>query len=487
MDITIIFPHQLFAKPQAAAKSRAVFIVEDVLFFSHYPFHKQKIVLHRASLQAYKHYLEKKGYEVSYISASEKQDLSSLFTKWKKSGVSSIHYTDTVDYLLERRLNRFASREDITLKKYDTTGFLTTPVQIDELFAKEKRYLMANFYIKQRKRLDILVEDGEPIGGKWSFDTENRMKLPKGLKLPLPLALAENKWVTEAKHYVDLNFRHHPGELDSFNYPVTFGEAEKVLEDFLLHRMKDFGTYEDAIIKEDSVLFHSIITPALNIGLLTPQQIIDKTLELHRSEKFPLNSLEGFVRQVIGWREFMRAMYIREGVYMRKQNHWRFERKIPSSFYNGTTGIEPIDNVIRKVLRTGYCHHIERLMVLGNFMQLCEFHPDAVYRWFMELFIDSYDWVMVPNVYAMSQYAAGGLMTTKPYVSGSNYILKMSNYGKGDWCAVWDALYWRYIHLHQNEFARNPRMSMITNLVNKMDQKKLAVHLKTAELFLSKI
>lgn len=230
-----------------------------------------------------------------------------------------------------------------------------------------------------------------------------------------------------------------------------------------------------------------MLTPALNIGLLTPQQIIDKTFDFHKQLNYPLNSLEGFIRQIIGWREFMRGIYLREGVKQRTTNTWGLTRKIPNSFYNGTTGIEPIDQTIKKILETGYAHHIERLMVLGNFMHLCEFDPDEVYRWFMELFIDAYDWVMVPNIYGMSQYADGGLMTTKPYVSGSNYILKMSDYTKGPWCEVWDGLYWRYIDQHKELFAKNPRMSMIVNLVKKMEVQKLKTHRNNAENFLNSL
>lgn len=181
----------------------------------------------------------------------------------------------------------------------------------------------------------------------------------------------------------------------------------------------------------------------------------------------------------------MRGVYDQEGVFERTANLQNFSRRIPDSFWHGDTGIEPIDVTIRKVLKTGYCHHIERLMVLGNFMQLCEFDPNHVYHWFMELFIDAYDWVMVPNVYGMSQYADGGLITTKPYVSGSNYILKMSNYKKGPWCEIWDALYWRYIFKNQDAFRQNQRMNMIVSLLAKMEKAKLRKHLSVAEHFLA--
>ena len=198
-----------------------------------------------------------------------------------------------------------------------------------------------------------------------------------------------------------------------------------------------------------------------------------------------MNALEGFIRQLIGWREFMRATYVDHGVEMRTTNHWGHHRPMPACFYDGTTGIDPIDDVIGRVLQTGYCHHIERLMVLGGFMFLCEFDPDDIYRWFMEMFVDSYDWVMVPNVYAMSQHADGGLTTTKPYFSGSSYIRKMSNHPAGDWARIRDGLYWRRIGNHVDELAKNPRWAMLCARARKMDPVKMEAHLEVAEDYLA--
>lgn len=234
------------------------------------------------------------------------------------------------------------------------------------------------------------------------------------------------------------------GNAESFRYPITTEQAVAGLEDFLDHRFSQFGEYEDAIDCDEPFLFHSVLTPALNIGLLSPQQIVDAALK--RADDVPLNSLEGFIRQIVGSREYMRGVYRIHGRKQRSGNFWQHAQPMPRSFYDGTTGIEPVDTVIHRVLKYAYCHHIERLMILGNFMLLCEIHPHAIYQWFMEFFIDAYDWVMVPNVYGMSQHADGGLITTKPYISGSGYILKMSRFPKGNWCKIWDALYWRFIH-----------------------------------------
>jgi deoxyribodipyrimidine photolyase-related protein len=223
----------------------------------------------------------------------------------------------------------------------------------------------------------------------------------------------------------------------------------------------------------------------LNVGLIRSQEVIEATLKFAEQKNTRINSVEGFIRQIIGWREFIRGMYEVKGVEQRTKNFWGFNRKIPAAFYDGTTGIEPVDQTIQSVLRMGYCHHIERLMILGNFMLLCEFDPDEVYRWFMELFIDAFDWVMVPNVYGMSQFADGGLMATKPYISGSNYIRKMSNYNNGAWQETWDGLFWRFLHVHRDFFSSNPRLGLLLGTLDRMDASKLDKHLSTAEEFLS--
>jgi deoxyribodipyrimidine photolyase-related protein len=227
-----------------------------------------------------------------------------------------------------------------------------------------------------------------------------------------------------------------------------------------------------------------VLTPMLNIGLLTPQQIVD--VVLRKCEEVSLNSLEGFLRQVIGWREFVRLVYLAAGSRQRTQNFWGLSRKVPNSFYDGTTGIVPFDQSIQRVLKHAYCHHIERLMVLGTFMLLCDIAPNAVYQWFMEMFIDAYDWVMVPNVYGMSQHADGGLMTTKPYISGSNYICKMSDYRKGPWAEIWDSLYWRFIDRERGFFSENPRMRVMVGQLDRMG-KKLNHHRAVSERFLEMI
>ncbi len=483
MKTFLIFPHQLFEHMDC---ERAV-LVEDELFFSQYPFHKQKIVLHRASMKYYQHFLLAQGIEVHYLENQPYGKLEGVFNWLTSKKISQVHVFEPNDYLLERRLKRYSQKYGIELVVEPSAGFLSSAQEVLDMLGKKKSYLMGSFYILQRKRLGVLLtQTGEPQGGKWSFDTENRKKAPKNLSPP-PMPDFDNQFVQEAIQYTEKRFPHHLGEVRVFPYPTTHEQARSQLQFFIDKKLALFGDYEDAMLKDEPLLYHSVLTPPLNTGLLTPGQVLSAALQANDASPLPLNSLEGFVRQVIGWREFMRAVYLKEGTHQRLSNFWQHSRKMPSAFYSGQTGIAPIDHCIHKLLKTGYLHHIERLMVLGAFMNLCEIEPDEVYRWFMELFVDAYDWVMVPNVYGMSQYADGGLITTKPYICGSNYILKMSDYPAGEWCEIWDALYWRFVYKHLEVFAKNPRMSMMAVSVKRMPPEKLEKHLHTAEAYLERL
>ena len=348
---------------------------------------------------------------------------------------------------------------------------------------------MKTFYAGQRKRMNLLLEpDGSPLGGKWSFDADNRKKLPKNHPVPEPYSPDLHDEVIAAKQWVARRFPDALGSRENFTYPTSREEALEAMDLFFKERFELFGAYEDAISTKVRVMFHSVLTPPLNLGLITPEEVVEAALDAaEKNPAIPLNSLEGFIRQIIGWREFMRIIYLRHGVMERKENFWNFTREMPRAFYDGTTGIAPIDHAIHALLEDGYTHHIERLMILGNFMLLCRIHPDAVYRWFMELYIDAYDWVMVPNVYGMSQFADGGVFSTKPYISGSNYLRKMSDFPKGDWCEIWDGLYWTFIEDHREFFAKQYRLSMMVRLLDKMPDEKREQHRKAASNFMKSL
>ena len=495
----LVFPNQLFQDhPGLENDPRRVVLIEDSLFFGDaiYPakFHQQKLWLHRASMKRYESMLKDNGVKTAYLdhdpsSGSLLRHLESLFQK-KTLKPKRFETLEPVDFMLRKRLVRACDQLGVKIEFLPNPGFLNTSEQNREYRDGKKRWFMADFYKSQRRRLNVLVDDeGNPEGGQWSFDEDNRKKVPKAKLDSIPkLKFSSCDDIDEeAKSHIEKSYPDNPGDVDSLIYPTSHKGAAKWLQSFLKQRFTEFGIYEDAIVAGESWLWHSVLTPMLNIGLLTPKQIVDATLKHTRKNEVPLNSLEGFLRQIIGWREFIRAAYEDHGVEMRTSNHWNHHRDIPDSFYSGTTGILPIDDTISRINSTGYCHHIERLMVLGGFMFLCEFEPKQIYRWFMELFVDSYDWVMVPNVYAMSQHADNGLITTKPYFSGSSYVRKMSHYKKADWCDVWDGLYWRWIWNHVDDLGKNPRWAMMCSMARKMDEEKRQLHLDNAENYLASL
>tara|TARA_Y100000817_G_scaffold294303_1_gene268084 strand:+ start:322 stop:1797 length:1476 start_codon:yes stop_codon:yes gene_type:complete len=473
MEYTLIYPNQLFLNHPGISRNRRSILIEDPLFFgdNKYPvnYHKQKLVLHHMSMRRYLSTKLQDGYEIELVNYSDLKIKN--HTEWiiKRFDIKTIHIVEVNDFELRKRIEMASKNLNVSIRWYENPGFLLTQSDVISDFRGKKRHFMANFYKKQRKRFDILMDSNDnPVGGKWSYDAENRKKLPKGIHIPKTLKNEYSKnEIDRSDAFILKYFNSNPGETDGFNYPLDHNQAVKSLDHFLTDKFELFGPYEDAISQIDSTLFHSVITPYLNIGLITPIEVINRIIDYAEHHNIPINSYEGLIRQIIGWREFIRGIYVEDGVKQRTTNFWKFDRSMPSSFYDGTTGIPPIDVTIKKLLKNAYLHHIERLMIMGNFLFLLKINPNHVYRWFMELHIDAYDWVMVPNVYGMSQFSDGGLMSTKPYISGSNYILKMSDYKKGDWCGIWDALYWNFINENRDFFRKNPRTSMMINMYDK--------------------
>lgn len=470
--VFLLFPHQLFQNLDVLKNVDEVYLIEEYLFFRQYKFHKQKLALHRASMKYYEHYLKAHNLTVRYVEAPNR--LSDVRLLIAQLAATDIEIFDVCDNWLGKRIASSCKKKKIRLTEHPTPLFINSKEELQAYFGVRERYFQTDFYIQQRKKRNILLdEQGKPQGGKWSFDSENRLKYPKNQVPPKVNYPKPNAFVLEARTYVTHHFAGNYGTIpDEIVYPTTHEESTEWLQQFLTTRLSGFGPYEDAIVQNEGVLHHSVLTPILNIGLLAPMQIVNAALDYASAHDVPLNSLEGFVRQIIGWREFIRGVYLYKGTLERNANFWNFQKPMPSSFYTATTGIDPIDATIQKLLSTGYNHHIERLMLLGNFMLLSRIAPNAVYQWFMEMYIDAYDWVMVPNVYGMSQFSDGGIMATKPYVSGSAYVLKMSNYPKGSWCTIWDALFWQFMNDQRTFFLSNPRLSMLIATYDKMGVEK---------------
>ena len=439
-------------------------------------------------MKKYESFLKSKNIDVEYVDSCEEISDIRLFLD-KKQSIKSINIYDPEDNWLEKRIIKACSKNNIKVNVYENQLFITKKIELDSFFrADKKKFFQTSFYKSQRLKFNILMEEGKPEGGKWTYDDMNREKYPKDKTPPNINYVEANDDYESAKCYIEKNFNLNPGKLNKDKiYPYDFSTADSWFEAFLIERYDEFGPYEDAVVKEKSVLNHSVLSPIINSGLLNPKLIMEKSVKFYNDNDIRLNSCEGFIRQIIGWREFIRGVYIAKGSEERTKNFWGFKRKIPRSFYDGTTGIEPLDDTIKKINNSAYANHIERLMIVGNFMLLCEFDPDDVYKWFMELFIDSYDWVMVPNVYGMSQFADGGLMSTKPYISGSSYVLKMSNYKKGEWCPIWDSLFWNFINNQRDFFITNPRMRMLVSTYDKMNPEKKETINVTSNNFLKSI
>lgn len=460
-----------------------VFMAECYQLATHGPCHKQKIVLFLSAMRHYRDELIAEGIEVSYVEITEAaaerayHELCRSFCE--EEDIAELYHFEIEDHFLDEELKS----TNLPLKVLPNPNFICQRTEFKEYLQQTKKPFMKTFYERQRKKTKLLMEDDGPEGGKFSFDSENRKKLPKGYEAP---KLWQKKLSAHDENLINIVadiFADAPGELDRFVWPTTRIEALDCLDHFIANSLEHFGDYQDAIDSESPFLNHCLLSPAINMGLLTPHEV---ALKVSKADA-PLNAREGFVRQIIGWREFVRGIYHNFSERLYEENQWEHERPLNARWYKGNLGIPPVDDAIKKANTYGYNHHIERLMVVANFMNLCEIKPLDAYRWFMEMFVDSSDWVMAPNVFGMGLTSTANLFATKPYISSSNYILKMSSYKKGPWCEVWDGLYWRFIATHRERFRNHPRMAMMVRQLEKMPIARFNNISQTAESFLESL
>ena len=487
----IILGNQLF-DPKLLKKNNCneVFMAEDFGLCREFKYHKSKIYLFLAAMREYRDELLKNSIKVNYFELDQRTDeieyVDFLIDFLKNKKIQEINIFEIEDKPFELKFLKKLAQNQIEVKITKSPMFLFSREEFIQMAKGKKTYRMASFYQKARKKLNILVDEtGNPVGGKWSFDEDNRKKIPKNVEPPLEIKSVLSKNHHQLVGTINQHFKNHPGSLDNIWFPVQRLEAKKQLRKFLKDKFKDFGTYEDAMIEGGNFLYHSCLSALLNIGLLTPDEVISETLKFSEKNSIPLNSLEGFIRQIIGWREFIRGIYHAEGVNQSNSNYWNNSKKLTSSWYDGSTGIEPLDDCIKTTLKDGYIHHIPRLMIISNIMNMCGVHPKEIYKWFMEMYIDSSEWVMVPNVFGMATYSDGGLMSTKPYTCGSNYVLKMSNYKKGDWCDKLDGIYWSFTEKNRKFYEGNPRLSLLTRSLDKLDPERKKRIFKAAKEFIN--
>ena len=484
----IILGNQLFDPQLLKDKGcELVFMAEDFGLCTYEKHHKLKIYLFLSAMREYKDELESFDIKVNYqkLDKKNKSYVASLVGFLNKNKISDIHLFEIEDKVFEKTVYETLKENEISFEVHKSPMFFLSREDFAIEAEGKKNLRMAGFYQRIRKQFDVLVDENKkPIGGKWSLDEENRKKIPKDLALPDMPVMKYSNHHDEVSDLINEHFKTHPGDLKNIWFPVTREGAKKSFDDFLQVRMSNFGTYEDAMVEGKNFLFHSGLSAAMNIGLLSPVTVVNKVLASADKLDIPLNSLEGFIRQLIGWREFIRGVYQTKSEYQASHNYWNHEKKLKESWYEGSTGIVPLDDCIQSALQDGYSHHIPRLMVISNLMNLCEIDPKYIYKWFMEMYIDSSEWVMVPNVFGMATYADGGIMSTKPYTCGSNYMLKMSNYKKGEWCDIVDGLYWRFTEKNRSFYEANPRLALQIRALDRMLPERKSMIFEKAEEFI---
>lgn len=493
MNNVLILPNQLFEDNKLIGTNTTVYIYEHPLYFKKYNYHKLKLILHRSTMKRYAKYIEQKYKSITVKYLEYEYDVSKIFK-------NDITMYDPVDHDIVREFKKYSSIYKTNFKSIDTPLFMCKINDLIEYLEHNGKYHQTSFYIYHRKKLNILIDKtGKPIGGKWTFDTENRLPYPKNFNIDMHFKINNDTYIIDATRYVNKHFSNNIGDT-TFYLPIDHNGAKTHLINFIENRLNCFGPYQDAV--NTNIIFgcHSVISPLLNIGLLTPKQVIDEVLIYYNKNKtrVKLSSVEGFIRQIVGWREYMRFVYMFKYKELSSSNYFKHKNRLDEKWYNGTTNIQPIDDIIRKFIKYGYAHHIERLMYLGNFMLLNKIAPKEVYNWFM-MFIDAYPWVMEPNVYGMSQYSCGKLLSTRPYFSSSNYIDKMSNYktkpnvfekvklknnAKYEWYEIWDALYYNFINDNKKDFSHNYALARsVLHWNNKMPGEKKQL-LNIAKMYL---
>ncbi len=498
--IAVVLGDQLFEGLPGLPPGALVFMREDWGLCTRTRHHKQKVVLFLSAMRHFAEALRAAGREVVYQPLDSRGGYGeAVEAVWRARGRPPL-----VGY---RPADRFFLDEmgALPVALVESPGFLTSDDVWAEFRRRSARGTMGDFYTLQRRALGLLIEGGGPVGGSWSFDAENRKPMPKGLAPP-PVPWVEPDATTlEVVELVERLFPDHPGDARAFRWPVTRKDALGWLDHFTLTRLADFGPYEDALSRREATLWHSLLSPLLNCGLLTPGECVSAAIRAYEGGLAPLNSTEGFVRQIVGWREFVKRIAdegsaalrdrnarfsrvpFRPGDAPEERNFMGHTRRLGPAWWDGTTGLPPFDEVVSRLHRVGWCHHIERLMVAGSLMVMCEVHPQEAYRWFMELFVDSADWVMGPNVFGMSQFSDGGSFATKPYVSGSAYVLKMSDYPRGPWCDVWDGLYWRFVDRNREWLGSNPRTSQAVRAFGRLEPVRRDRVLAAAEGFVGRV
>ncbi len=459
--------------------------------------HIQKVVGFFLAMRNFAQSLREDGHNVIYLKIGDDQNPQELEKIIQKcvleQNIEKFEYQLPDEYRLDEQLCQICEILDIATQVYDTEHFYTSRFELRDFFKGKKQLIMESFYRMMRKKHDIMMVNGQPDGGKWNFDHSNRKKWKGSPAIPEELNFSKDvdDIVTEIENAKVKTF----GNIDQkhFNWPVSEKECHQLLDFFCDNLLVHFGDYQDAFHTEEKFLFHSRLSFAMNSKMISPKKVVDTVLEHYyeNMDAIHISQVEGFVRQILGWREYMRGIYWKEMPNYQKLNKLNNHNPLPEFFWTGKTKMNCLKHAISQSLDEAYAHHIQRLMIIGNYALLTQTHPDEVDQWYLGVYIDAIEWVEITNTRGMSQFADGGIVATKPYVSSANYINKMGNYCTdchfshskkvGDKACPFNALYWNFLDAKKEHFQNNQRMSMMLNLLQKKNPDELAELKQRAE------
>ncbi|NMH58415.1 cryptochrome/photolyase family protein [Alteromonas ponticola] len=484
-----------------AVKTKDVFLLaevkEEATYVKH---HKKKIALLFSAMRHFAQQLKQDGYTVVYRKYSDPNNQGSLLNEvarlCEKQKFDSVEVTEPGEFRLLKSMQQWQHQLKLPATLLPDPRFFCSTEAFNQWASDKEILRMEYFYRQMRVDHQVLIEqDNKPIGGKWNYDKQNREALPDSVEIPQKVTFEPDEITRQVIELVKAEFGDHFGEIDNFDLAVTREQALKVLQHFVEVRLKDFGQYQDAMKHGQPWLFHSHISFYINCGLLRPKEVVQAAEQAYHSGEVPLNSAEGFIRQILGWREFIRGFYWHFMPNLKLDNFFKASRDLPAFFWNGETKMNCLRQCINDTRENAYAHHIQRLMVLGNFCLLTEIAPEQVQEWYLLVYADAYEWVELPNVNAMILFADGGKLASKPYIASGNYINKMSDYCKhckykvsvktGETACPFNYLYWRFVAKHQTILSDNPRMNMVMNALSRMSTEKLEAAQSSATRFLS--
>ncbi|MBV7378590.1 cryptochrome/photolyase family protein [Maritimibacter sp. DP4N28-5] len=468
---------------EEADKSSDVIVMAEVHGEADSPkHHPQKIALIFSAMRKFAARLEGDGWDVRYARLDDRDNAQSisgeLLRRAEETGANEVIATTPGDH----RLIAMLDEHPLKITRLPDTRFIATHEEFATWADGRKELRMEYFYREMRRKTGILMDGDDPAGGKWNFDHDNRKPASNDLFREAPPMFPPDETTKEVIALVEKEFSDHFGTLDTFGWPTTHEDAERAADHFFEHRLECFGDYQDAMLRGDPFLYHSILSSALNIGLLDPLELCKKAEEAYRSGNAPINAVEGFIRQILGWREYVRGLWAFEGPGYTERNILRYDRKLPWLYWGGETNMACLSEAVNHTKEYAYSHHIQRLMVTGNFALLAGVDPAEVHEWYLSVYVDAFEWVEAPNTIGMSQFADGGIIASKPYVSSANYIDKMSDFCEtchysakaktGEGACPFNLLYWHFIDRHSQRFGNNPRMGNVLATWRRMDAEK---------------